>query len=128
MESNVRTQGRKGHSRANLSYDLHRLLARHRYSSCSSCQGRKASIRRRVCTRQRLHRSVREGIVSMHRNGLDPSSLNDIVAAARPERRENVKACISGYRKWMARQGIVWTRRPSPKVWRKGELEVRLNP
>src|SRR6266545_5696115 len=63
------------------------------------------------------YRPVREGIIAMHRDGLDPSAMDEIVETARPERRENFKACVDGYRRWISRQGIVWTRRPSPKVW-----------
>jgi hypothetical protein len=74
------------------------------------------------------YRGVREGTIDILRAGRHPVELDAIIEDAIPARRENYRACVDGLRKWMGRQGIVWTRRPTPKTWRSGELEVRINP
>jgi hypothetical protein len=72
---------------------------------------------------------LRDGMISVLRDGADLSILDAVVEEAPSNRRDNYEACIAGFRRWLAsRQGIVWVRRPKMRLWTRGALEVRLNP
>jgi hypothetical protein len=74
------------------------------------------------------YRRMREGIITMHRGGSDPSELWKIVEAAPARMRENFTACAKGYEKWMRGKGLIWSRRPKTREWKCGLLSVTVNP
>jgi hypothetical protein len=75
-----------------------------------------------------FYRPMREGIITMHREGHDTSFLDQIVADTLPQRRAHYRACADGYRKFMRDKQFVWTRRPKPDIWKHGGLQVLVNP
>jgi hypothetical protein len=74
------------------------------------------------------YRRMREGIITMHRGGSDPTELWKIVEAAPVRMRENFTACAKGYEKWMRGKGLIWSRRPRSREWKYGPLSVTANP
>jgi hypothetical protein len=78
--------------------------------------------------RRDFYRPVREGIISLHRNGQDRAALPELVVPVDDRRAEHIRACIEGYQRWVGKKLIVWVRRPAPVVWQSGEVQVQINP
>lgn len=74
------------------------------------------------------YRRLREGIISMLRDGGDATRLWEIVEASPSEKHKNFTAAANGFEKWMRGKGIVWGSRPQRHYWEHGGLTVIVNP
>ena len=75
-----------------------------------------------------FYRSIREGIVTMHRKGMCESVLDEILAKQTDEKRRRIYPLVtSGYRKFLATGEKRWFTPPQGEI-QLGPLAVNLNP
>ena len=75
-----------------------------------------------------FYRGIRNTIVKVLQYDLDRDMIADSADTAHKNRVRHYRECASGFLKWWGRKDITWIDRPSPEIWRSGDLEVRINP
>ncbi|MDI1447080.1 hypothetical protein [Polyangium sp. 6x1] len=75
-----------------------------------------------------FYRSIREGIVAMHRRGECESVLDTVIAGQTDEKRRRIyPQVVAGYRKFLAVGDKRWFEPPHGAM-KLGDLEINLNP
>jgi len=71
---------------------------------------------------------LRDGIVEMHKQGLDKSSLDTLVRGIRDgNKAKNYPVMAAAYKRFLGRKTISWFN-PMRGEWQHGALTVRVNP
>lgn len=70
----------------------------------------------------------RSGVEAVHRSGAGRAGLGPLLDITRADRLENYRSAVDGYRRLWGRKTIEFVNSPRSRLWRSGELSVRVNP
>jgi hypothetical protein len=75
-----------------------------------------------------FYKSLREGIVDLHKKDLGTESLGKILESLRDEKKKkHYPELITGYKKFLGRKRLEWFI-PPRRDWKVGNLTIRINP
>ena len=75
-----------------------------------------------------FYKSLRDGIVDLHKKDLGKEKLDGILESLRDEKKKkHYPELISGYKKFLGRKKLEWFM-PPRKDWKVGKLTIRINP
>lgn len=73
------------------------------------------------------YKRFREAIQSMHSKGLDKTELSKLIGPLPDSKKENFRAMVVGYKKFMGSKTVEWFQ-PPRKIWSHGEIKIPINP
>lgn len=73
------------------------------------------------------YKRFREAVQEMHSSGQDKSELQKIIGDLPESKRENYRAMVVGYKKFLGTKAITWFK-PPREIWTCGDLEIPINP
>lgn len=73
-----------------------------------------------------FYKSLREGIVDLHKKDLGAESLGKILESLREEKK-HYPELITGYKKFLGRKRLEWFI-PPRRDWKVGNLTIKINP
>ncbi len=96
--------------------------------SAKLTQVRKVKNREPYSPATDFYKALREGIVSIHEQGLPIKELKKIMEnLTDPKKVRNYTVAIEGYKRFWGRKSITWFAPPN-KHWVVGDLDIKVNP
>lgn len=100
----------------------------------SKAGGSKLTKVRQIKNRDEYHpatdfyKTLRDGVVDIHKNGLDKSELNKLLVGLTDEKKKkNYPDAINGYKKFWGKKNFIWFNPPF-KHWKVGDVDIKINP
>jgi hypothetical protein len=69
----------------------------------------------------------RDKLNLIHKRNFGKDRLDSLLSEINPDKRDNYRMAIEGYKKFMGRKNIEWLK-PIKKTWTIGEIRIVLNP